>query len=85
MQIKLDFSKKPILDVDPNKKTERIAVACSEDFKEFFQRFCKLLKTNESELAQRYILEGMKNDLANIFLPQPHLDKSLREILKDYY
>jgi len=84
MQLNLDFHKKPILDVDPNKKTERVAVACSTEFKDFFKMFCTILKSNESELAYRYILEGMKEDLANIFMAQPHLDKSLRDILKNF-
>lgn len=82
MQINLDFSPNPINNIDPAKKSERIAVACSTEFKDFFQMFCKITHTNESELGYRYILDGMKNDLANIFIAQPHLDKSLADILR---
>ena len=83
MQLKLDFSPKP--SIDSGKKTERITITCSSDFKEFLDLFCRLSKTNISELGFRYLLEGMRNDLAAMFIAQPHLDKSLREVLQKFF
>lgn len=83
MQLDIDFKPKPI-NKDPGKHTERLTITCSSEYKEFVDLFCKIQKMTTSELCHRYILEGMKNDLADIFIAQPHLDKSLRKILEQY-
>jgi len=67
--------------VDDGKKQHRLTCTCSQEFKEFVEKVARLRKTTVSELIYEYVLQGMKDDIANIFLPAPHLDKSLREIL----
>lgn len=81
-QLKLDFSARHPLIPDPGKKTERLTFTCSSEYKEFFDLFCRVQGSNISELCHRYILDGMKADLANMFMAQPHLDSTLTEILK---
>lgn len=80
-QLKIDFSPRPLAD-DPGKKTDRITVTCSSEYKEFVDLFCRVRGISTSELCHRYILEGMRGDLANLFMAQPHLDKKLKDILK---
>lgn len=79
-QIKLDFSKKNIA-VDDGKRINRITITCSDQFKGFFDLMVKARKTSVSELGYEYLLTGIKNDLSSVFLAQPHLDKSLRELM----
>lgn len=67
--------------VDDGKKQHRLTCTCSEEFKEFIEKVARVRKTSVSELIYEYILDGMKADITNIFLPAPHLDRSLREIL----
>lgn len=67
--------------VDDGKKNCRLTCTCTDEYKEFAEKIARLRKTTVSELIYEYILEGMKNDIANIFLPAPHLDKRLREII----
>lgn len=78
VQLSLDFTPR----VDTSKKTQRITVTCSDEFKEFFDKFCNSRGLSPSQLGYHYILEGMKNDLGNMFFAQPHLDESLRELLQ---
>ena len=78
-QVSIDFSRPKRR--DDGKKMERIPVACSSDLKEFVARMATIQGSTVSEIAHRYIVEGMKNDLANIFLPEPHMNKSLRDVL----
>ena len=80
-QLNLDFSKVNPLVSDPGKKTERITFTCSSEFKEFLELFSRVQEMTVSELCHRYILEGMRSDLGNLFMAQPHLDKTLRELL----
>lgn len=82
-QLKLNFSTKPLIN-DAGKKTERITFTCSTEYKEFLDLFCKATGNNISELCHRYMLDGMRNDLASLFIAQPHLDTSLRDLLKKY-
>lgn len=79
-QLKLDFSPRPVMG-DPGKKTERVTFTCSQEYKEFLDLFCRQTGNTASELCHRYILEGMRDDLARLLMAQPHLDKSLRELL----
>jgi len=81
-QLKFDFSKRPKY-VDTSKKLERISFTCSEDFKNFLDLLVGTVNTDRSNLIYRYVLEGMQRDLAEIFLTQPHLNKSLKQILKE--
>lgn len=82
-QIKLDFSRKGIT-ADDGKKACRISITCSEQFKEFFDLMVKARRSTASELGYEYLLDGMKDDLSSLFLAQPHLDKSLRELMKRF-
>ena len=67
--------------VDDGKKTHRLTCTCSEEFHEFVDKIARIRKTTVSVLLYEYVLEGMRGDITNIFLPAPHLDKSLRELL----
>ncbi len=80
-QLTLDFSKINPLVSDNGKKTERIPFTCSSEFKEFLELFARVLDITVSELCNRYVLEGMRSDLGSLFMAQPHLDKTLRELL----
>ena len=82
-QLTLDFSRK-ILTTDDGKKSCRISITCSEQFKEFFDLMVKARQSTVSELGYEYLLDGMKDDLSSVFLAQPHLDKSLRELMKRF-
>lgn len=82
-QLKLDFSKSA-LRVPDGKKMQRIGIACSDDFKSLFHQVCRLRGRTESEVGFQYLLEGVRKDIADIFMPEPHLDKSLRESIKEF-
>lgn len=81
MQLTLDFSAGPIVP-DPGKKTERITVTCSAEFKEFIELICRISGRSVSEACHAFILHGAQEAIARIFLAQPHLDKKLRDILR---
>ena len=78
MQLTLDFDR-PKFDV--GKKTERLTITCSTDFKDFVTRLANMQNTTPAELLYKYALEGMRDDMAKVFMPFPHLDKTLRDIL----
>ena len=80
-QLSLDFSKTPSVDV--GKKTERIPCAVSSDLKDFLDLFCSQTGITRSELIAKYITEGLQRDIAQRFLAQPHLNKSLSQIIKE--
>jgi len=79
-QLKLPLNKPPI---STGKKTQRITFTCTDKFKEFVNFVANhLLDSNESELGQRYFLEGLTRDIGQFFLAEPNLEKTLREILQ---
>lgn len=78
MQLNLNFSTKPIVS---GKKTERLAVPCSEEFLKFLDLLSELLDTSRAELAFQFVLDGMQKALGNAFMAEPHLEKSLKDIL----
>lgn len=80
-QLSLDFSKQKIVS---GKKTSRIPIACSEEFKSLVDLVAHLLDSSTSEISHRYILEGIQRDIGNIFMTEPHLDKSLRQIVSKF-
>ena len=82
-QLALNFSKKSIT-TDDGKKACRISITCSEQFKEFFDLMVKARRSTVSALGYEYLLDGMKDDLSSVFLAQPHLDTSLRELMKRF-
>jgi hypothetical protein len=67
--------------IHDGKKNSRIGTACSEEFRDFFRLMCRVRAISESELAHEYLIRGMQEDLAKTLMPEPHLDKNLREIL----
>lgn len=81
-QLKLDFSQSHIS--HDGKKEKRIPVAVSEELKEFVELMSRKQSVSVSELTHRYIVEGLKNDVAKIFMPEPHLDKTLRDVLEKF-
>ena len=74
----IDFNQAP----DTGEIAERVTIGCSVEYKAFVELFASVRECTVSELCHRYVLDGMREDLANLFMAQPHLDKSLREILK---
>lgn len=67
--------------IDDAKKLSRLSCTCSDDFKEFVEKIARLRKTTISELLYEYALDGIKKDITEIYLPAPHLDKTLRDIV----
>jgi len=67
--------------VSSGKKDQRITITCSEKFKELVDFISNLTDSTASEMGQRYFLDGMMKDLGQMFMAEPHLEKSLREIL----
>ena len=80
-QMTLDFSKVHTQTQQDGKKELRIPTAVSQELKEFVELMARKQNLSVSELTHRYIVDGLKNDIANVFMPEPHLDKSLRELL----
>ena len=74
----IDFNRAP----DTGEIAERVTIGCSGEYKTFVELFASVRECTVSELCHRYVLDGMREDLANLFMAQPHLNKSLREILK---
>jgi hypothetical protein len=77
-QLRLDFSAKPIIS---GKKRQRIAIPCSDEFLSILDILSTKFGTTRAELAFNYVLEGMQKSLGNAFMAEPHLDKSLRQLL----
>ena len=77
-QLKLDFSKPRIVQ---GKKTERLTITCSTEFKSVVDLLCRLTGQSVSELGQRYFIAGMQNDLGNVFMAEPFLEKKLSSLL----
>ena len=82
------MNQQPILNLPFNhpkilmgKREKRITVACSDEFRQVFELVARIQNSNPSELGFRYLLEGLKNDLGNMFMYEPHLDSTLRNIL----
>lgn len=82
MQLNLDFS--AVQHSQDGKKLEKIPVACSDELKSFVSIMAQRQGVTVSELAHRYIVEGLKEDVVRLFIPEPHLDKSLREIMSKF-
>jgi hypothetical protein len=82
IQLNLDFS--AVQHPSDGKKLEKIPVACSDELKSFVSKMADLQKITVSELAHRYIVEGLKEDVVRLFIPEPHLDKSLRDLLSKF-
>jgi len=78
MQLNLDFNTKPIIS---GKKTERLAIPCSEELMQHLDLLAKKYNTSRAELAFQFVLEGMQKAFGNAFMMEPHLDKTLKEIL----
>ena len=76
-QIRLDLRNR----ITTGKKTQRLAIPCSEEFLEMLDRQAVKLNTTRAELAYRYVLNGMKETLGEIFLVELHGDKRLSELL----
>jgi hypothetical protein len=79
MRLNLDFTRS--LPIVTGKKTERLPIACSEEFKQTLSMVANLLGQSPSQLAHRYVVEGMIKDLGNIMLAQPMAAMSLREVV----
>ena len=80
-QMSLDFRAKAIT----GKKTQRITITCSEDFKTIIEKIATLQDTDASKLGHRYFVEGIQRDLGTIFMAEPHLDSKLKDIIKNSF
>jgi hypothetical protein len=79
LQLNLDFSKPRIAQ---GKKTERITITCSTEFKSVVDLICRLTGSSPSEIGQRYFISGMQTDLGNVFMAEPHLEKTLAQLMR---
>ena len=77
-QMVLDFSLKPIAN---GKKTERLAIPCSEEYLAFLDLLAKLHNSTRAELAFSFVLEGMQKSLGSAFIFEPYLEKTLHELM----
>ena len=77
-QLSIPFGASPIMS---GKKTERLTITCSTEFKSLVDLVCKFTGQSVSEIGHRYFIEGIKGDLGNMFMAEPHLDKKLSDIL----
>ena len=77
--MKLDFSPTPLM---TGKKTERITVTCSSDFKGLVDMICRFTGQSVSEIGHRYFIAGIQGDLGTLFMAEPHLDKKLTDLIK---
>jgi hypothetical protein len=77
IQLMLDFQPR----IASGKRTERLTVTCSSDFKGFVDMICRLTGESVSEIGHRYFLHGIKEDVGRIFMAEPHLDKRLSDLL----
>jgi len=82
-QISLDFSRARS-SLQDGKKDVRIPTAVSLELKEFVELMARVQGTTVSEMTHRYIVDGLKNDVAKKFMPEPHLDKTLRDLLTKF-
>ena len=76
-QLKLDFTPRHL----SGKKTQRLTITCSDEFKSVVDLICRLTNQSVSELGQRYFIDGIKNDLGAVFMAEPHLDKKLSQLI----
>lgn len=76
-QLTLDFRPRAIT----GKKTQRITITCSPDFKSIIEKIANIQDTDASKLGHRYFVEGIQRDLGTIFMAEPHLDSKLKDIL----
>jgi len=77
-QLPLSFGPSPLTH---GKKTERLTITCSSEFKQIVDTICRLTGESVSEAGQRWFLEGIKSDLGAVFAAEPHLDKRLSQLL----
>lgn len=77
-QLTLDFQPKPIA---TGKKTQRLAIPCSDEFMQFLDMLAQMHNSTRDELAFDFVLEGMQKALGNIFMAEPHIDKKLSELI----
>ena len=62
------------------KRTERLTVTASTDFKGLVDALCRVTGETISELGHRYFVNGLRDDIGNLFLAEPHLDKRLVDL-----
>ena len=82
MQTNFDFSQAQ--HHEDGKKLKRLPTAVSEDLKTFVEMMATKQRVSASELVHKYIVKGLKDDIGDVFFPEPHLDKTLRELLGKY-
>ena len=78
-QLTLDFSRRLIA----GKRTERITVTSSEEFRDLLDMLATRLNATRSELAFQYIVEGMQRDLGKVFMTELHSNKPVSHFLSE--
>ncbi len=79
LQLKLDFGRPRIM---AGKRSQRLTVTCSDEFREVVDLVCKMTDETISELGFRYFLDGIRGDLGRLFMAEPHLDQTLTELIR---
>lgn len=77
-QMTLDFSRR----ITNGKRTERITVSSSEEFRTILDMVAERFGETRAELAFRYILEGLQRDIGKVFMAELHSDKPISEFLR---
>ena len=67
--------------INGGKKTVRLTVTCSEEFRDLVNFVVRITGKSVSELGHRYFLEGLQRDIGTVFMAEPQLDRRLSEIL----
>ena len=78
LQLQLNFQS-PQLSI--GKRTERLTVTCSAELKNIVETICRMTGETVSEAGHRYFLAGLKDDIGRIFMAEPHLDKTLSNLI----
>jgi len=81
-QLKLDFSPRSVME---GKKVDRIPVAVSTDLKHLVEQIAQKQNRSVSEIAHRYLVEGIMRDIGSLYLQEPFLNDSLKEILRKFF
>lgn len=77
LQMNIDFTPKAA----QGKRTERLTVTCSSEFKAIVDLIGRMTGETVSEMGHRYFIQGIQGDLGRRFMAEPHLDKSLRSLM----
>jgi hypothetical protein len=76
-----DFSQ-PAQLVDQGKKNVKSTFTGSEELRSFIYQFAHLQKVSVSELIQRYVIQGLKDDLGSMLPAQASEEMTVGQLLR---